>query len=181
VLVASVAIEAPDEGAVDLELVDGQLVQVGPRRVPGAEVVDGEVDAQPLEVGQRGGALRGRAHERGLGDLEAELARREARIGEHAAHGVGEAFVAQLVHGDVDRDAQRVACGRPRRGLLARPVRTKCPIALSCPLASAIGMNSIGGTRPRSGCGRRPLPTTYGDDRTSAGREPFGRSAAQTR
>jgi hypothetical protein len=34
-----------DEGAVDLELVHRQLVQVGQRGVPGAEVVDGQPHA----------------------------------------------------------------------------------------------------------------------------------------
>jgi hypothetical protein len=39
--------EVLDERAVDLDRVDGQVAQVGERRVAGAEVVDREPDAQP--------------------------------------------------------------------------------------------------------------------------------------
>src|SRR6476661_712400 len=41
-------IEARDETAVDLEEVDGQALQVGERRVAGAEIVHAEVDAERL-------------------------------------------------------------------------------------------------------------------------------------
>src|SRR5206468_8634051 len=60
------------EGAVDLDLVDGEALEVGQRRVARAEVVDGEPHAhlpQAVDDGDR--ALRLVHHGR-LGDLERE-------------------------------------------------------------------------------------------------------------
>ena len=42
-------VHAVDEGLVHLEDVDREPPQVAQRRVPGAEVVEGQLDAEPLE------------------------------------------------------------------------------------------------------------------------------------
>src|SRR5262249_32751683 len=44
--------EAVHEAAIDLDRVDGHALEVDERAVAGAEVVDGEADAELLEVGE---------------------------------------------------------------------------------------------------------------------------------
>ena len=51
-LVVSGAAEARDEGLVDLDGADRELADVAQRRVPGAEVVDGQLDAQLVQFDQ---------------------------------------------------------------------------------------------------------------------------------
>jgi hypothetical protein len=72
--VARVRRHALHEAVVDLDLVHRQLAQIGQRRRTGAEVVDGEADAevaQPVE--RRQGPLDVAQHAR-LRDLERHLA-----------------------------------------------------------------------------------------------------------
>src|SRR6185312_13208063 len=53
-----------DERAVDLERVDWELLEVGERRVAGAEVVDRDPHAEPLDLQEPACGLLGIAHER---------------------------------------------------------------------------------------------------------------------
>ena len=46
-------VEIADEGAVELQAVDGKPLQVAERRIAGAEIVDGDAKAARLEVVQR--------------------------------------------------------------------------------------------------------------------------------
>ncbi len=55
---------ADDERAVDLERVDGELAEVGERRVAGAEVVDGDAHAELLDLAQAAHGGVGVAHQR---------------------------------------------------------------------------------------------------------------------
>jgi len=57
--VVGLLVEVLDEAAVDLERLDGQPLQVAQRRVPGAEVVDGQMHAQLPEGAQDGDAAAG--------------------------------------------------------------------------------------------------------------------------
>ena len=78
--------DAGDEGAVDLERVDGELAEVGEGAVAGAEVVDRDAHAECLEGGEAGGGLVDVLHERGLGDLERQRGGVEAAVVERLAH-----------------------------------------------------------------------------------------------
>ena len=72
------------ERAVDLQQVDRELLQVGERRVAGAEVVDREPHAevaQPAQADRRRGRV---LHERAFGDLEDQPRRLEAGTGRAA-------------------------------------------------------------------------------------------------
>jgi hypothetical protein len=57
---------------VDLELADRQVLQHGQTCEPGAEVVDGDADAQSPKVGQQTASATWLGHDAGLGDLELE-------------------------------------------------------------------------------------------------------------
>src|SRR5882762_7898393 len=65
----------PDEARIDLEQVDGQPVQVAERAVPGAEVVDAQLQPELPQAGQaprRGGGV---LDQHALGDLQPQRAR----------------------------------------------------------------------------------------------------------
>ena len=80
-VVGGVAVEPGDEAAVDLQRDHGQPLEVGERRVPGAEVVDAQGDAEPRQPLEHRQAVRRVVHRGRLGDLELEPAgRRRARL-----------------------------------------------------------------------------------------------------
>src|SRR3569623_2600287 len=69
--VRGVARNAADEGAVDLESIDGNAAQVAERGIAGAEIVDAETHAELAQVVELRGA---RLHQLALGDLELQVA-----------------------------------------------------------------------------------------------------------
>ncbi len=91
-----------DEGAVDLELVDGQALEVRERRVAGAEVVDGKPDARLAEHREHLAGTERVSHEGALGDLELETAGLDAPAMEKSDHVVREVEIEQVRDGDVD-------------------------------------------------------------------------------
>src|SRR5690606_27304481 len=64
--------QVADEGAVDLQLVELEALEVGERGVAGAKVVDGQLDAQRVNRVERGRDVGQLGHEGALGDLEFE-------------------------------------------------------------------------------------------------------------
>ena len=85
-----------NERPVDLQDVDGKSVQVCKRGVSGAEVVDGELDAELLEPGQLREVLLGVLEQNRLGHLQLEAARREPRLRQRVDHIVDEIVVLEL-------------------------------------------------------------------------------------
>jgi hypothetical protein len=77
---AGVASHGEDEGAVELDLVDGQIAQV---TLTGAKVVDGDLDAAVPQPGQDGPGPIAVGHQELLGDLQLQGARWEISGGEH--------------------------------------------------------------------------------------------------
>src|SRR3712207_8265795 len=57
-------------------------------RSPGAEVVDGEPDAEVVQALEHLHAPRRVAHDRALGDLEAQQRRGHVVLGQHSSHHV---------------------------------------------------------------------------------------------
>jgi hypothetical protein len=106
---------AVDEALVDLEHVQREALQMGERRVAGAEVVDGEPHAQRLELGESRERGAGVLHRRALGDLEHQRPRRDPGGVEGGADVRDElrrvGCPVQLPAGDVD--------GHVRRGVRA--------------------------------------------------------------
>ena len=113
------------EGPVDLQNVHRELPQIGQRRVPGAEVVDGDLDAQLLQEVEPAHRGDGVPHEGGLGDFEDEHGGVETVGGERATDVVEELVGVELPHGDVDPDAGVVPLpmpgGRFPAGLVEHP------------------------------------------------------------
>ncbi len=105
-----------DEGAVDLDLVEGEGLERRERRVAGAEIVHGDGDAEALELPQNG---QGAAHivdDDRFRDLQFEPGRRQARLGQDGEDPLGEVRLLELerreVHGDLEGPV-------PGRGLAA--------------------------------------------------------------
>src|SRR5215469_2156309 len=61
-----------DERPVDLDLVRGEVLQVGQRGMTGAEVIDGQAHAELAELAHDLAGTRDVVHDHGLGDLEYE-------------------------------------------------------------------------------------------------------------
>ncbi len=100
-----------DERAVDLEDVDGEAVQVGQRRVAGAEVVDREAHAERLEAVEALEVGVGVVHDRALGELDHEVAGLEPRLLQRLGHVLHQVAVLQVPRRDVHREAQPAAAG----------------------------------------------------------------------
>src|ERR1700722_9870309 len=95
-----------DEGTVDLESVDRELLEISQRRVAGAEIVDGNPDAYSLESGQTrhdGGNI---LHDGGLGDLNDQRSRLEARRLQRARYILDQLISVELARRDVYRDVE---------------------------------------------------------------------------
>ena len=97
--------DAIDKAAVDFEALDGELVELAEGRVAGAEVVDGEGDAEPGEQVDLAGGLGEVAHHGGFGDLHAEEMGIDVVGGEGFEDVGGEVWTCDLERGDVDVDA----------------------------------------------------------------------------
>src|SRR5260370_24024944 len=99
-VVAAVAYAA-NEGPVQLQRAHGKALEIVEGRIAGAEVVDGETDAQGphrLEHGLGAGVL---ADHDALGDFQLEARGRNRRLGEHPGEGLDEPSV-ELSRGYVD-------------------------------------------------------------------------------
>ena len=105
-------VQRRDEAAVDLDLLHRQPLQVGQRRVAGAEVVDREPHPELAQVVQHGDGPVGVGHDRALGDLQGQPVGRDVVPGEQAGDVGDEVGVLQAAGGEVHRDAEVVA-GRP--------------------------------------------------------------------
>ena len=97
--------QVADERPVDLEGVERQGVQVRQRRVAGAEVVQGDEEAQVVELLEAAGRGPQVLDQQALGDLELELRRRDPGLVERGGQTVGEVALLELRRRDVDRDA----------------------------------------------------------------------------
>ena len=71
-----------------LILSNGKHRQLTERRVPGAEIVERDRNAEILEQCQRMEALGRRLKQRGFGDFKFQTFWRKARLGERAHHNI---------------------------------------------------------------------------------------------
>jgi len=115
--------DAIDKAAVDLEALDGELIELAEGRVAGAEVVDGKGDAEPGEQVDLTGGLGEVTHHCGLGDLHAEEMRIDVVCGEGFEDVGGEVWTGDLERRDVDVNAYGwEALLSPASGLCAKLV-----------------------------------------------------------
>jgi hypothetical protein len=109
-----------DEGPVDLQLADREPLQVGEAGVAGPEVVERQPDTQRGEGVQHGQGPHRVAHDGGLGDLEHQPVRPDARLSQRGAHPVRQGRVVEAAGGQVDGHDEVQAGGLPPGGLLQR-------------------------------------------------------------
>ena len=92
---------------VQLELVHRQAAQVGERRIAGAEVVDGDLDAHCAQGIQGLERCIEVVHQHRLGDFELEVVERHADDARALPHAFGEARIVELharqIHGNGHR------------------------------------------------------------------------------
>ena len=101
-----------DEAAVDLQYVDGELLEVVQRRIAGAEIVDGDAQAQALEVGE---GLHGAGHvlhQRALGQLQFQTGWRNTAVFENRGDARVQITFGELPGREVDRDLRYTDLGR---------------------------------------------------------------------
>ncbi len=82
-------------------------------RVALSEVVEGNADARVVESCEEGTGAFGLTDDGGLGELDLEIAGRDAMPAEAFEDLVGELFVAQVARGDVDGDGEGECPGLP--------------------------------------------------------------------
>ena len=78
-------LESADEGAVDLDRVERELLQVAETRVARAEIIHGDAHAEFAELAESAERRLHVGEENALGDLELQPVRLEAGILQHAA------------------------------------------------------------------------------------------------
>ena len=96
--------ELVHERPVDLDLVEREHVQIGQRRIAGAEIVEYDRHAELLEPVQRREIVFVVLEQHRLGDLQLQARRRQAGIGERAGNDRREIALAELRRGEVDRE-----------------------------------------------------------------------------
>ena len=82
--------ELRDQRSGDLEDVDRKAAKLRQRRVPGPDVVDGDVDARPLQGVEDGDGAVEILEDRVLGDLEDEAGRIDLHLLDASGHVVYE-------------------------------------------------------------------------------------------
>ena len=150
------------EGTVDLELVDRQLLQIGQRRVAGAEVVQRQLAARsPRSAPGRRAPRAGSAISAlsVISQVERSGRCRQAAAGRWMAS--GSSGSCSDLRREIDRHAEVVA-RRRSSGTAARSAAfsTQSVSGLIRPVCSASGMNSSGGISPSSGCCQRTSAST---------------------
>jgi hypothetical protein len=95
-----------DEAGVDLELVEGEELEVAEAGVAGAEVVEREARTLLLELVRDAGGVFGVADEGALGDFEDESLEREVGVLGGGEDVPGEGEVGELGEGDVDGERE---------------------------------------------------------------------------
>jgi hypothetical protein len=150
--------QAVDERLGQLQRVHGEALEVGQGGVAGAEVVDGQVDAEGPEAAE---AVQHRplvGGEDALGDLQHQLARVEAGGVERAGHVLEQVGLLELADRQVDAEEGVGWSGKRRcqsRAAWQAACSTRRPMGTIRPVSSARETNSPGMTRPRSGWSQR--------------------------
>jgi len=124
--VGTIGADIAHERLVDLELVHREAVEISERRVTRAEVVHRDAHAQRRELVQRADGMRSAVHDRRLGDLDLEAARREPGLHQDRLDRFHDVLLAELARREVHRDLHPgVAQVEPgpalAAGLLQRP------------------------------------------------------------
>ena len=119
--IAGIGAEVADEPPVDLECVNGKRLQVRQHAVPRAEIVDGDLNADLLEPGERDPGGLDVLNHNAFGDLQAYGPAVETEFGDYAGDRFDKAGGYQLNRRHVDAQHRVVshAAGPPLRELRA--------------------------------------------------------------
>ena len=131
-------VDLPHEGLVDLELVEGETLEVGEAGIAGAEVVDGDRDAQRLELIELPGDLLDVAHHHALGELEGQQAGGDVVAAQGRGDAVDEVGAAELQRRDIDRHRHQRQAGSAPGGELGAH-RVEHPLAEAEDQAALLG------------------------------------------
>ena len=104
--------EVAHERLVHFQLVDGKPLQVVERGIPGAEIVDGKLDADLLEFLEHRDGQFDVAHGDAFGHLQLQVARREPGLRQDALDHTGQVAAVELARRNVDRHGE---VGRTRQ------------------------------------------------------------------
>ena len=99
-------VEIGDEGLVDLDLVEGERLQIGQRGIAGSEVVHRNADTerfQPAQDGDRAGEI---SDQNALGDLKFKPVRLEPGFQQNGMHETHKVTMLELHWRQVDCDLQ---------------------------------------------------------------------------
>ena len=105
-----------DKGAVDLDLVERERLQIAQRGIAAAEIVHRDAHAERLEPAQQRQAALEILDQHAFGDFEFEPVRRQPGFEQDRMHQADHVAMHELRRRQVDRDLQRL---RPGRGLAA--------------------------------------------------------------
>src|SRR4029450_10478418 len=107
------------ERLVDLDGGDRHLAQVGERGVAGAEVVDGQVDPEALELVEADHGHLQVVHQDALGDLQGQALGGQARVAQGGGDVAGQVAAEQVVGGEVHVGGHWGGLGGPAGHLAA--------------------------------------------------------------
>ncbi|MDT4821239.1 hypothetical protein FQZ97_544090 [compost metagenome] len=95
-----------DEAAVDLQLAEGEALEVADRRIAGTEIVDGEADALCLERAHFHQGVVGIGHQDVFGQLDLDPVRRDTVDLQQTQHALDEIALGEADGGEVHRHPQ---------------------------------------------------------------------------
>jgi hypothetical protein len=110
-------VDVADERTVDLQHVDGHVLQAGERRIAGPEVVEREREAPRMQLRQDLLGPVGVRHGRGLGDLDHHVVRVDGAGAKLRDQLLGEPRGPELARREVEPDAEVEPIGGPGRTL----------------------------------------------------------------
>ena len=141
-----VDVDFSDKRLIYLDLVERKVLEPRQRGISGAEIVNGDVYPERLEVAQQRNGLRLISLQSPLGDLEFQPVRRESGFFQGEADLINEFRpLSELHRRQVDGDRERIGpCGGFTACLPQNPAAKEKISSLS----SASGMNFAGGTSP---------------------------------
>ena len=102
-----VAAEIHDEGAVDLDLVERERLEIAQRGVSAAEIIHGDAHAERLQPAQQRETAIKILDQHALGDFELEPAGRKAGLEQDGMHKPDHVAVHELRRRQIDRDLER--------------------------------------------------------------------------
>ncbi len=118
-----VAAEIDDEGAVDLDLVERECLEIAQRGVAAAEIIHGDADTERLQAAQQCEAAIEILDQHALGDFELEPARCKARLDQDRMDEANHVTMHELRRRQIDRDLERLGPGcRLPAGLAQDPL-----------------------------------------------------------